>query len=181
MPAFSAVLFAITGFLLVWLLYLAFKRKTKWKGREVLELAARNVKVESDSFTSRPHPVGKMGYTETEAGNFSTFLRKNLVAFPYFEENRIVIVPVSMGREFGALIWKFNDYRNNTWVSFDKDGNIAVNISKQDYMNYKADLSFDQMCNSLASIFIHFMELHKKGQEIRIIDELDSLRLNIYK
>ncbi len=44
---------ALAAILLAWLIYLLITRKTKWKGREVLELAAMPVEETSDGFIDR--------------------------------------------------------------------------------------------------------------------------------
>jgi hypothetical protein len=39
------------------------------------------------------------------------------------------------------------------------------------------DLDFDQLCQSLGDLFGEFLELSKQGQESRIIDRMNALRL----
>jgi hypothetical protein len=51
---------------LAWLLYLFLGRRLKWRGREILELAARPVKPAPDAFTGRPRPAGRAQYTRGE-------------------------------------------------------------------------------------------------------------------
>jgi hypothetical protein len=65
----------------------------------------------------------------------------------------------------------------DTWIAIDYDGNITVNISEEDYLLFKMDLDFDQLCQSLGDIFQEFLELSKQGQESRIIDRMNALRL----
>ena len=60
------------------------------------------------------------------------------------------------------------------------NGNVSVNISKQDYLDYKEDLAFEQLCNSLSDVIIKFIELHVSGREIRIIDKMDNLKIGIF-
>ena len=43
----SAILFVFAMILLVWLVYLNVTRKLKWRGREILELAAQNARAET--------------------------------------------------------------------------------------------------------------------------------------
>jgi hypothetical protein len=66
---------------------------------------------------------------------------------------------------------------NDTWVAIDYDGNITVNITEEDYLLFKMDLDFDQLCQSLGGLFGEFLELSKQGQESRIIDRMNALRL----
>ena len=35
-------------------------------------------------------------------------------------------------------------YENTTWISFDYEGNVSVNISQKDYLKYKENLTFNQ-------------------------------------
>jgi hypothetical protein len=70
------------------------------------------------------------------------------------------------------------DYLEDTWVAIDYDGNISVNITEDDYLLFKQDLDFDQLCQSLGDVFIEFLELSKNGQESQIIDRMNALRLN---
>jgi hypothetical protein len=163
----------------VWLFYLVFTRRAKWKGREVFELASLSIEPQPDGFTERPHPAGKAEYTRSELTGFAEFLKKNLVAMPYFEENRIVFVPVKMEEEFGYMFnpGKFKESRS--WIAFDFQGNVTVNVSKRDYIGYKEELSFDQLCDNLGKLFIEFMKYYRKGEEERILYKLNELGLGL--
>ncbi len=167
-------------FLLLVLIYLMATRKIKWKGREVFELAARLVNESPGSFTERPRPVAKIKYSKDELLGFAGFMRRNLIALPYYETNRIVLAPVPMKKDFAFLYKYGRNYIDKSWVAFDFDGNVSVHISKEDYLNYKDELSFDQLCTSMANLFIEFLEYFVKGEEVRIIDKLDSLKMNIF-
>lgn len=85
-----------------------------------------------------------------------------------------------MGHEFKFLYTNNSNYENETWILFDYDGNVTVHISKKDYLEYKETLSFDQLCESMGNLFKEFFELFLKGEEIRIIDKLDSLKISIF-
>jgi hypothetical protein len=50
----------------------------------------------------------------------------------------------------------------------------------EDYLNYREDLSFAQLCDSLGGLFIEFYELFKRGQGMRIIDRMDALGLSAF-
>ena len=167
--------------LLVWLVYLMFTRKVKWKGREVFELAAMSVKDASNGFTERPYPTGKINYSRRDLFDFASFLRYNQIALPFYEENKIAFVPIKMGQEFKFLYTNNFDYKDSSWVLFDYEGNVTVHISKKDYLDYKENLSFDQLCESMGNLFKEFFELFIKGEEVRIIDRLDSLNISIFK
>ena len=171
--------FATTIILLFYLLYLTLTRKIKWKGREVFELAAMPVKDATDGFTERPRPAGKINYSNHDLVAFADFIRKNQIALPFFEEERVVMVPVMMGKEFPLLYGFQYNYGERTWIAFSYKGEVSVHISKKDYLEYRDQLSFDQLCESMGELFKEFMELFLKGEGIRVIDRLDSLKVGI--
>lgn len=158
-----------------WVVFLVLTRKLKWRTREILELAALPVKDISAGYTQRPLPVGRISSSKEEIMEFAKFIHKNLMAIPYVENGSVVIsINAKLARQVGLL----TDYLDTTWVRFDKDGNVSVNISRTDYLKYKDELSFDQLCNSLGNLFIEFHDQFLAGEGIRIIDKIDSLRLN---
>ncbi len=70
----------------IWLLYLMAARKVKWKGTEILELAAQGVAPSEDTYTERPLPVGKIDATRDEVLSFAAFMRKNQICMSYKDE-----------------------------------------------------------------------------------------------
>jgi hypothetical protein len=159
--------------LFVVLMYVLITNRIKWRYSEILELAARPVDQSDDGFTPRPFPAGPASYTQDEVTGFARFVLKHVIAFPYFEENRVVfVVPERMYRDFFSLR---SDYSNDTYVSFALDGNVSVNIAKKDYQKYKEELTFDQLCQSLGNVFKEFLELYRRGEANRIIDRLNAL------
>jgi hypothetical protein len=176
----------ITGLLLffflastVWLFYLVITRRAKWKGREVFELASLSTEPQPDGFTERPRPSGKTEYTRDELFGFSGFLRKHFLAMPYFEENRVVFVPVKMEDEFGYIFNPAKFRQNRSWIAFDFQGNVTLNISKKNYIGYKEELSFDQLCETPGKLFIEFMKYYRKGEAERIVYKLNELGLGL--
>ena len=61
-------------FFLGWLIYLSYNKKLKWKGREILEIAALPVVEGGDGFTERPRPMGQVPYTKEDLLGFAEFL-----------------------------------------------------------------------------------------------------------
>jgi hypothetical protein len=175
----SSLLFFLLLGSTIWFFYLIFSRRAKWKGREVFELASLSTETQPDGFTERPHPAGKTEYTRHELYGFSGFLRKHLIAMPYFEENRVVFVPVKMEDEFGYIFNPVKFRQNRSWIAFDFQGNVTVNISKKDYIGYKEELSFDQLCENLGKLFIEFMKYYRKGEADRIVYKLNELGLGL--
>ncbi len=161
------------------LIYLVASRRLKWRGREVLELAAEPVEDTGNGYTSRPRPVGRVEYSPQEITAFSRFCARHLIALPYVTSKNITLVPIQMGDEYGRLLGLSGDYRDATWVNFDVSGEVSVHIAQKDYLEYREPLAFDQLCASLGQLFIDFLELHSKGQGIRIINRMDDLKIPV--
>ncbi len=169
-----------TGIFLVWAVYLVYTKKIKWRGREVLELAAAPVEEAGNGYTPRPLASGKTEYNKQQIMEFTEFARRNLIGVSYIGKDKVVFVPVMMGREFGYILGLRSDYIDDTWVSFNFDGNVTVNISHRDYLGYKEALSFDQLCASLGNLFIDFIEMYQRGESVRIIHLMDDVRVGIF-
>lgn len=174
---FSVVL---TVLFLFWVVYLTATKKIKWRGREILELAAASVEEVGNGYTSRPLAAGKTDFSQKQIMDFAEFARRNLIAVSYVGKDRVVFVPVLMGKEFGFIMGLKADYTDETWVSFDFEGNVSVNISHRDYLNYKEALAFDQLCESLGNLFIEFVEMYTRGEGVRIIDRMDAVGVGIF-
>jgi hypothetical protein len=173
-PIFIVIMYA----LLMIVAYQTFNRKLRWRGEEVFELAALPVDDTGDSFTARPRPVGNVSVSKTEMIRFVDFVTRYLIAFAFREDNRVVFVLTLPGKDLPYLFGLKKDYLDDTWVAVDYDGNITVNITEEDYLLFKMDLDFDQICQSLGNVFSEFLELSKQGQESQIIDRMNALRLN---
>ena len=179
-PTVSKVLLVITILLFDWLLYLNFKRKLKWRGREILELAASNIEETKGTFTERPLPTDTVNFTKNELDAFARFFQKKLLGLSYQEDTRIVFMPLKYKNEFFAIYNPNYNYHEKTWVAINYDGKVSVNISKADYLDYKEDLAFEQLCNSLNDLMLEFIELFNAGRQVRIIDKMDNLRVNVF-
>ena len=73
------------------------------------------------------------------------------------------------------------DFSKFSYIAFDFNGDIFVNVGKNDYLKYKDQLTFDQLCESLGQLFIEFLELFKKGEGVRIIDRMNGLQLSPFE
>jgi hypothetical protein len=177
---FSRLFLVIYVLLLPVLGYYAFTKKIKWRGREILELAAAPVEEVRNGYTPRPLPAGKLVYTKNELLEFAEFVRRNLIAIPYNEGQRIVMVVVKMGEEFRYMLGLHDQFQNETWVSFDFEGEVSVNISQRDYLEFREALSFDQLCDSLSQLFIDFFDLCRRGESARVIYRMDAMRLSFF-
>ena len=169
----------VVGVAALWLcmLYLVFTRQIKWRGREIMKLAAEPVKDTQDGYTERPLPVGKREYTRQQVVAFADFARRHLIALPHVTDDKVVLVPVKMGNEFGHILGLRRDYAEDTWVSFDSKGEVSAHISRNDYLEYTETLSFDQLCESLGHLFGEFLELFTRGEQTRIIDRMNAVKV----
>jgi hypothetical protein len=165
---------------IVFLVFMLITKQAKWRGRDILELAAQPVEDVAEGFSGRPRPVGKIEATREEILEFAHFARRKLIAMTYQEADRVVFALVKMGSEFGFLFKPDKGYENETWIAFENDGNVTVNISRADYLNYLDDLDFDQLCRSLADVFIDFFQLHGRGHDSRIIDRMDAMKIGVF-
>lgn len=162
------------------LIYIIATKRLRWKGREVMELAAMHVDDTSNGYTSRPRPLGNIEYSPQELIGFSNYLKKKLIAYPFKETTRTVLVPISTGDEYKIVLTSISDYTQYSWVAFDKEGSVTAHISKKDYLKYKEALSFDELCESLGELFIQFLEYYRRGEEIRIMGEIEKIKTGLY-
>jgi hypothetical protein len=101
---------------------------------------------------------------------FARFMRKNLIAIPIFENDKTVF---SINLSKFRLLFYNTDYSEDSWVAFDNEDNVIVNISSRDYQQYRDVYAFDQVCANLGKLFIEFLEDYKKDQSLKILDKLD--------
>jgi hypothetical protein len=155
--------------------YIVLNKKIKWRTREILELSAMPVEETRNGFTERPLSIGKIDATEKEINSFAEFISKNMIAMPY-QENGTIIFSIS------SSYWKQNGlrrgYEDESWISFNRSGEVNGFICQNDYLMYRDTFSFDQLCNNMGHLFIEFFELFKKGEGIRIMDKLNAFHLN---
>jgi hypothetical protein len=177
---FGVAYFSILFFFGFAVISLALTRKLKWRGREIFELAAESVDETGNGYTTRPRPVGKVGYSPQQMRSFARFCARHLIALPFYTSRNITLVPIKMGEEFGRLLGLSGDYRDATWVNFDEDGEVSVHISQKDYLDYREAQAFDPLCTSFGQLFIDFLGMVNKGEGVRVIDRMDDLRLSIF-
>jgi hypothetical protein len=173
-------LIALVFFTLVWLVLVFANRKLKWRGREILELAASSVEEIGDGYTARPLPAGKTEFSQRQILEFAEFARRNLIAVSYVGKDKIAFVPVITGREFPFIIGLKGDYTDETWVAFDFEGRVSVNVSHRDYLEFRESLAFDQLCESLGNLFVEFIEMFQRGEGVRIIDRMNAIGVSVF-
>ena len=166
--------------LLFWLFYGMITKRFNYRGREIMELAAWDVEEGPESYTERPRPAGVVDYSKYDIIDFTNYLKRAMIGFTYHEENRVLIVPIKYGHEWGALYNPNFNYLEKTWIAFHFDGKVSVHISRKDYLNYREDLAFDNLCESLGKLFITFADFYMKGDKVRIVDRLNSVKLGLF-
>ena len=173
---FTSIAAGIVMLCLVGIAYIWFTKRLKWRIREILELAAAPIEDTTNGFTPRPRPLGKADYSNYELSGFGAFALRNHIAIPCYESDRVVFVANDWIRGFLWLYRLRRDYSTATWVAFDYDGNVTVNIARRDYLKYKDSLSFDQLCQSLGVQFIGYLELFRRGEGSQIIQKMNAVR-----
>jgi len=154
----------------LWFVILLLTKEFRWRHRDVLETASQPVVEVRDGFTERPLPVGHYDCDWRTLIKFARFMRRNLIAIPIFEEDRIVF---SINLSKFRLLFYNTDYSEDSWISFDKEKNVIVNVSSLDYQQYKDAYDFNQVCTNLGNLFIEFLEYYKKDEALSILDKLD--------
>ncbi|MDX8341380.1 hypothetical protein SLH46_19430 [Draconibacterium sp. IB214405] len=166
--------------MMFWLLYGFITKRFNYRGREVLELAAWDVEEGPESYTERPRPAGVVDYSKYDIIDFTNHLKRIMIGMTYQEENRVLIVPIKHGHEWGALYNPNFNYLEKTWIAFNFDGQVSVHISRKDYLDYKEDLAFDHLCDSLGKLFITFADFYMRSDKVRILDRLNSVKLGLF-
>jgi len=170
MPTFVLHLIVIVAMLLLWgLKVMKQQEQLEAHARRIFEQAAGQVEDVTDGFTGRPYVVGKAGYSKEEIQSFARFLDASRIVKARIEKDKTILM-FSMA----TSLLSHPPLEKVSYVSFDSSGNIAVQISKADYRQYKAQLTFDQLCAALANLFKRFLEYYKEGKENRILVELNK-------
>jgi len=158
------------------ILYMFLTKRTKWRKREMLELAALQLEKTESGFTNRPFPAGQVSCSEDELDGFVEFLRVNMIALPVYESD---VVKLVINSDYTFITGLSNHMGDKTWVSIDKDGKVLVHISKRDYLLYKEEYSYDKLCESLGNRLVQFLDWYLREEEQRIIDLLNDLNLHV--
>jgi len=158
------------------ILYMVLTKRTKWKKREMLEIAAMKVEKKDSGYTDRPFPAGQISYIDEELDEFIDLLKSNMIALPVYEDNKVNLV---ISSDFFFILGFSNYFADKTWVSIDVDGHVLVHISRKDYLLYRDNYSYDKICKSLGDTLIKYFEYCQKGEWQRVLDSLNDLNLNV--
>lgn len=153
----------------IWLL---FSKRINWRYKEILKLAAAPVTGVTDGFTPRPYPTGSASFTRDDALGLARRLKRNVIAYPFIEQDRVVfVIPEYM---WAYMLFFKKRYEGDTYVAFSDSGQVTVRIAKKDYQKYSKELTFDQLCVSLGDLFKRFMQWHREKEPNKIAALLNS-------
>lgn len=159
----------ILGLFILFLIpvFIYIPKELEANSRRLFELAANPIDETKDGFTARPFPAGQATYTKEEITGFAKFLTNKLIAHSRFSADRVTLAFSTGMSQFSNI-----NLSEKSYISFDFDGNLSVNISKKDYQQYREQFTFDQLCDSIADIFRKFLILFQNGQKEQIVDML---------
>jgi hypothetical protein len=174
----SRALAVVVGMSAAWMTWIFFTKKLKFRGRELLELAALPVRPDPDGFTARPRPSGQASCTREELLAFATFLHRSHVVWACREADRVVFALVR-GLGYAYLYgWSIPGCEDRSWVAIDFEGRVSTRISREDYLDYREELSLDKLCESMGRLFIDMLEQLKRGEGRALLDRLNALGLS---
>ena len=139
--------------------------------RRLFRLVSERIYRTDNGYTERPYSGGKIECTRDELLGLSRYLHAKYVVRPFYYEDYICLA-FSMNKSLVVV----EEASEVSHIILDYNGNIKVRISENDYKDYRECLSFDQLCASMANIFIRFLGYYQKGLESRIITELKSAK-----
>ena len=143
--------------------------KLELHARRMFRLAAKTVSGTENGFTRRPYSAGRMDFSIEQVMGLGLYLAGKDIVLYRVDEHAVVF---SFSMNVSPLV--DHDFTRTSTVSFNRNGHISVSISKEDYDQYRKKLSFDQLCESFATLFLHFLDAYEHNHEDRIIDELKS-------
>lgn len=164
----------------IWLFYLMVTGQIRWKGNHILELAAIGVESSNNAYTERPFPVREIDFSKDEILALAAYLRKNLIGIHYQDGDMIYFVPIHNAAAMDLLFRSGFNVIEDTWIAFDPSGQVSVHISRKTYLSFKENLAFDQLCNNLGNLFIEFLDDYRKGEDVRIMDKLNTVKTDFF-
>jgi len=164
----------------IWLFYLTVTGKIRWKGNHILELASIGVDPSNNAYTERPFPVREIDFTKDEILAMAAYFRKNLICIHYNDGDKVYFVPKNNDAAMNLLFRPGFNVIEDTWIAFDPSGQVSVHISRKTYLSYKENLAFDQLCNNLGNLFIEFLDDYRKGEGVRIMDKINTVKSDFF-
>jgi hypothetical protein len=163
-------LFLVTLFIVFAWSALYSHEKYEAKTRRLFKLAVDQIGETSAGYTERPYSAGEANYTMEEVQGMARYLKSKHIAMPQYS-SRGVFLLFSLGKS----VVREPDPAEVSYVHFNEEGKINVQISPFDYKQYTKRYTFDQLCSSFGDMFRRFLEYYKEGHEERILAELRSV------
>ncbi len=143
--------------------------RLEFHARKLFRLAAETVSGHEDGFTPRPYSAGDAGISHNDAVGLGRFLGGRDIVVYHVLDNKVIF---SFSMNISPMVDA--DCTRTSIVVFEPSGRMTVRISQKDYNQYRKKLSFDQLCESFAKLFRHFIKAYLDNNETRIIHELKS-------
>jgi hypothetical protein len=164
--------------IVVFILFVVFNWNTIYSherfeanSRRLFRLASERIFETGDGYTGRHYMAGQIKSGKDELLGFVRFFHGNYITRPFYYENY-----VSLAFSMNTSLMVIDMPSAVSHIILEYNGNIKVKISEQDYRDYKERLSFDQLCTSMADVFVRFLDYYQKGLESRIVTELKSAK-----
>lgn len=164
------LLFVILIILINWPT-LSSQERYEANARRIFKLASNLISDISDGFTSRPYFAGNYEAEHEDVSGFVRFLNGKFIAKSISREG-IVYICFSLNKS----VLRVSDPMESSYFAIHQDGGLSVQITEQDYKQYRNKYNFDQLCASLGQVFGRFLQYYKEGYEHRIISELKTAR-----
>lgn len=165
---FTTVVVIILFVIINWNLLYSHER-FEVNSRRLFRLASERIYETSDGYTERPFVAGRIQCTRDELLGFARYMHAKYIARPFYYDDSVHFA-FSMNTSLVVI----GEASEVSHVVIDHSGSIKVKISERDYSDYKKRLNFDQLCSSMANLFVRFMDYYSKGLESRIMTELKS-------
>jgi len=147
-------------------IYFKASRRLTWKYKDILQLAAKDIHEASNGFTSRSMPLNMISLAPTDLKSFGKFMANHLIAFPFHNKSGTYFCINTSG----ATWFSKPRQERDTYILFHHDGPVEVNIARKEYDQYKEELTFDLLCQSLGDLFVQFFELFCNGKSQQILN-----------
>jgi len=148
---------------------LSTQERLEQNARRLFELAAANVNETADGYTERPYAAGNSQSTIEEIRGFGRYLEGLNIVIMQLKGNKTILnfsmTTSPLARTSGEKV---------SYASFDGQGDLVVNVSKSDYHQFKDQLTFDQLCASVADLFKRYLQYYREGKESRIAVEVQA-------
>jgi hypothetical protein len=177
-PSPYLITFYVINLLVILLLVLFFwpvlssQERFEANARRIFSLSVEMIEDQAGGYTDRPFAAGKIEINPNdELEGFIRFLDGRFIARS-MKVGDVRYLLISMNKS--VLVAR--DVNEVSHLQITRDGFLTVRICQPDYRQYKARYNFDQLCASLAGVFLRFYEYYRDGKEDRIVRELKTAK-----